>query len=88
MKNYKSDKPCVVCGESRDGFVCFHHVRSRKAGGSDDPANLLSLCQKCHNEVHAIGDIAFMHKYPSVKHWMESNGWEVFNGKLINESIR
>jgi 5-methylcytosine-specific restriction endonuclease McrA len=87
MKNFKSDKPCIVCGESRDGFVCFHHIRSRKAGGSDHPANLLSLCQRCHNEVHAIGNLAFMQKHPSVKSWMESNGWEALKGKLINQSI-
>jgi 5-methylcytosine-specific restriction endonuclease McrA len=49
----------------RDGFRCVgcaadlkadgahvHHVLPRASGGSDEPANLISLCPMCHAAVH------------------------------------
>lgn len=72
MKNYKSDKPCEACGESRDGYVCYHHIKSRGSGGSDHPFNLMSLCQQHHNEIHMIGLYRFAFKY---KIDMELKGW-------------
>lgn len=48
----------------RDGHVCqgrkgcknkilnVHHKESRKTGG-DSPANLITLCEQCHNDYHA-----------------------------------
>lgn len=38
----------VKCGGRRDA----HHVRSRAQGGSDDLANLVTLCRNHHNYVH------------------------------------
>ncbi len=32
-----------------------HHIRTRGAGGDDEPINLLSLCMEHHIEVHASG---------------------------------
>ena len=44
---------CVECGAdlARDG-AHVHHVLPRAAGGIDEPANLISLCQLCHAAVH------------------------------------
>jgi 5-methylcytosine-specific restriction endonuclease McrA len=81
MKNYKSSLPCVACGERKDGFVCFHHVKSRGAGGSDESHNLMPLCAWCHTEVHKIGTLAFAKKYKSVNNWLIKNGWELTMGK-------
>lgn len=77
LKNYKSDKPCVVCKESRDGSVTFHHLTTRAAGGEDEQSNLISLCQKHHTEIHQIGTVKFSRKYQEVKMWLEDNGWEL-----------
>ena len=32
-----------------------HHIVSRGAGGSDDPANLIWLCAQHHTEAHTLG---------------------------------
>jgi 5-methylcytosine-specific restriction endonuclease McrA len=87
MKNYKSDQPCIVCEESRDGYVTFHHIYSRKAFPeySNAPWNIIPVCQPCHNLFHSQGNQSMMKKYISVRTWMELNGWEVFNGKLIHK---
>jgi hypothetical protein len=31
--------------------VTVHHIIHRDEGGSDDPANLITLCAACHNEI-------------------------------------
>lgn len=81
MKNYKSNESCEVCGECRDGYVCYHHLVSRGAGGSDHPFNLMSLCQKHHNEVHSVGLARFVHNYNID---LILKGWELckFDGWL------
>ena len=48
--------------KARDGYACqacgshehleVHHIVQRKDGGSDRPANLVTLCEKCHKNHH------------------------------------
>jgi 5-methylcytosine-specific restriction protein A len=38
---------CEECGAAPASDV--HHRVARSAGGTDDPANLLSLCGECHH---------------------------------------
>lgn len=87
MKNYKSDKPCIVCGESRDGYVTYHHIYTRKAFPEFESStwNMIPVCQPCHNLFHSHGNQTMMQKFISVRTWMELNGWEIFNGKLIHK---
>lgn len=30
-----------------------HHIKLRSRGGKNDPANLLSVCLRCHDHIHA-----------------------------------
>jgi hypothetical protein len=88
LKNYKSDKPCIVCGESRDGYVCYHHIYSRKSYPEYEKEswNLLSVCQKHHNEAHSMSDMDFANKYSSVKKWFKDNNWQLmFDGKYHHQ---
>jgi 5-methylcytosine-specific restriction endonuclease McrA len=88
MKNYKSNKPCIACGESRDGYVTFHHVYSKAAYPEykNEPWNLMPVCQKHHNEAHSMPDRLFAAKYRSVQDWFDANGWEVrVSGKYYHE---
>jgi 5-methylcytosine-specific restriction endonuclease McrA len=41
---------CENCG--RWGTVHVHHVKSKASGGSDELANLVSLCPICHTLAH------------------------------------
>ena len=36
----------VACGSRKD--LQHHHLVTRKEGGSDDPANLITLCCGCY----------------------------------------
>ena len=58
--------------KARDNFTCWncgghehlevHHIVQRKDGGSDRPANLITLCERCHTHHHNGGkplDIPF-----------------------------
>ena len=45
---------CQHCqGKSRDRRLEVHHLVFRSQGGSDEEANLLTLCKTCHDRVHA-----------------------------------
>ena len=43
-----------------------HHIRSRGAGGDDNPRNLLALCTRHHFEAEQYGDKRFAKMYPEV----------------------
>ena len=48
---------CKHCkGKSKDPRLEVHHIIFRSAQGSDEEANLLTLCKTCHDALHA-GDI-------------------------------
>ena len=44
---------CVACGEVCDkGEADVHHLIPRSLGGSDEPSNLVTLCDGCHGAHH------------------------------------
>jgi ATP-dependent DNA helicase RecQ len=44
---------CKACGEAcAEGEADVHHLIPRAVGGSDDPANLITLCDGCHAAHH------------------------------------
>ena len=44
---------CVECGEPCNrGEADIHHLLPRSAGGSDEPSNLITLCDGCHAARH------------------------------------
>ena len=48
---YKRDGyRCALC-DSPQGLQ-IHHIVFRSHGGSNDPANLITLCWRCHAEAH------------------------------------
>lgn len=45
---------CQHCqGKAKDRRLEVHHIQFRSQGGSDDEANLLTLCKTCHDGLHA-----------------------------------
>jgi len=75
-KNYQSFEPCLACGEEFTDRM-YHHIRTRGAGGKDEPHNLISLCQKHHNEVHTMGMVGFSEKYQGISLWLRKSGWKI-----------
>lgn len=45
---------CQECGDQHgsEQGLCVHHIIPRSRGGSDDPGNLVTLCETCHILVH------------------------------------
>ncbi len=46
----RDDWQCQHCGSG--GPLHIHHLRRRSQGGPDLAENLLTLCWRCHDEVH------------------------------------
>lgn len=76
VKYVCDESRCVVCHSLG---VDLHHLKTRKAGGGDEPENIMPLCRKHHTEVHTVGLLKFadMVGYGSVRKWLVKNGWEI-----------
>ncbi len=56
----RDNSTCVICSWSHavwsredPRFLELHHIENHKAGGPNSEANLVVLCNKCHDDVHA-----------------------------------
>lgn len=47
----RRDGGCVICGSK--GHLHAHHLRKRSQQGSHRAGNLVTLCEDCHDDVHA-----------------------------------
>lgn len=43
---------CQSCGLRKELDV--HHIIPRGRGGSDNPDNLITLCRRCHHNIHVM----------------------------------
>ena len=48
----RDDGKCRDCGVEYE-VMHVHHIVPRKAGGTDDESNLVTLCTSCHTIEHA-----------------------------------
>ena len=76
QKDYYNVKQYVL---ARDGYQCqagkcgcseklhVHHMTFRSQGGSDAPDNLITICEKHHNELHAGKFSLSVKKHKSLK---------------------
>lgn len=50
---FRDNHTCQHCkGKSGDKVLNVHHIKQRKDGGSNSPANLITLCKTCHDNYH------------------------------------
>ena len=50
---YRDGYKCQVCkGKSGDSVLHVHHIVFRSQGGTDNPNNLITLCETCHKGIH------------------------------------
>src|SRR5687768_2825611 len=49
----RDNHQCVECGvQCREADADVHHLLPRSAGGTDEPSNLVTLCDGCHAAHH------------------------------------
>lgn len=77
LKKYCTSEACLVCGAHTEGGNDLHHVKTRGAGGTDHPWNLMPLCNGHHRELHNSGFLTFTRKFPTVRAWLVLNNWMV-----------
>ncbi|MFX0095545.1 MAG: RNA-guided endonuclease IscB [Candidatus Hodarchaeota archaeon] len=57
LKSYvraRDKHTCQLCkGKSQDPCFECHHIVPKTDGGTDIPANLITLCKTCHTQVHS-----------------------------------
>jgi len=70
-------KRCALCGATAHSIpIDRHHIKRRKAGGSDHPTNTIFLCRPHHQEIHATALTEFVLKYPQMKQELLDRQWE------------
>lgn len=77
LKNYSTEKPCLVCGIVTENGNDLHHIISRGARGPDEDWNLMPLCNPHHQEIHS-GRTTFAGKYSQARDFLLNHGWEYF----------
>lgn len=75
--SFKSNLPCVACGLNKENMVTYHHIHTQKSRPDlrNNPFNLISVCQRHHNDFHSKGTDYMANKFPSVKEWLIKNNW-------------
>lgn len=48
----RDNEQCQLCGTSGANRLQLHHVIYRSHGGRHDEENLVTLCWRCHADVH------------------------------------
>lgn len=73
---HKKDR-CTACGHNGSFYPLeIDHVKTRGSGGNDDASNCITYCRACHILKGQKGLNYMATKFPSVKEWLISNGWE------------
>ena len=48
----RDKRTCQHCGKIETRLE-VHHIKFRSQGGTDNPSNLITLCSKCHKDLHS-----------------------------------
>ena len=60
----RDQRRCLGCGEEcRRGEADVHHLVPRSLGGTDEPSNLVTLCDGCHGARHPNLHAALSHHF-------------------------
>lgn len=79
---------CTRCGERRPASeLDVHHVIPRALGGTDDPANLTTLCDGCHAAKHPALQVSLARRF--LERWaVRAARWLDGASRLPGESER
>ena len=48
----RDEYQCQLCGTTGDNRLQLHHVVFRSHGGRHDAENLVTVCARCHEDIH------------------------------------
>ncbi|URD51674.1 HNH endonuclease [Chroococcidiopsis sp. CCNUC1] len=68
----RDNRQCQVCGKEHSGQV--HHILPRSQGGTNDLANLITLCGKCHMVISPVPE------------WLLTKLWQIPQKKLAPQA--
>ena len=71
--------PCDACGVMGTDFNPIDpcHIRTWKVTQSDHPANVISMCRRCHQWQHNNGWNALFNLRPHIKTLLMEKGWQI-----------
>jgi len=74
---------CCICHRFRPIRLQVHHILPVSEDGTDDPDNLIALCQTCHSDVHT--KVPFTRRFTTqeLKQHRDQVIKLVSNGKLV-----
>jgi hypothetical protein len=75
---------CFIRGCFKHRDYWGHHIIRQSAGGPWEEWNKLPICREHHTELHAIGEEAFMEKYPETRAKIEK-AHEIWRKKSAGE---
>lgn len=66
---------CQICKKNKSGIILeVHHKVFKSNGGSDEPENLVTLCENCHSKIHnSIITPKWKGKVSTLKHATQMN---------------
>lgn len=84
--NFESDEPCLCCGLSADGMVCYHHIYRRKSRPDlkHKTWNKAPVCLMHHNEWHSSTNTSMKGKYSGISDFFDRMGWYMESGKMVH----
>lgn len=81
---------CAVCGR-KPGNEFYpidpSHIRSRGAGGPDEPWNVVPKCRACHGKWGRLGAYRFCQQHPHFGRQLAAMGWKWNGYKLWHPKL-
>ena len=74
---------CLSCGVPD---IDWHHVKTRRSGGTEEATNLVPLCRYHHNMWHQYGARYMYDTFPIIEIWIDDNGWYFDGNKLRRDN--
>ena len=80
---HRDNYTCQCCGK-KNCRLEVHHIKFRSDGGTDDEENLITLCEDCHNGVHA-GTVVLTKKPKKSKNLKYATHMSIIRSWLLRE---
>jgi len=73
---YRADEDCIICGKNTSKDTCWHHLKTRGSGGTDDSWNMVPVCFNHHTAYFHLKGLTFTaNKFKKVHEFLINNGW-------------